>query len=387
MAVILYNPIASGCPVATQCVNQVAGYYDHNPVAQLSSCQSLFGFPAVPTVTIPSDQNKFLTLTSTYTDVVIVVTTSTAYSTAEETSTAWETSYTTATEYTTTITSTITAAPSSAAETLPPARKKLKRRGGCKPSTSSTLAPNYCSDVAEYSAACACIEPQPVTETATSAITSVAEETITVSSVSTQETVVTVGVTTVVLKPATTTIATTLSTQTVAIVTATSAAPPLATMFALFLVGGNSGWGIVTQAVPGTGTGAQVQALDVISTGGSALVMEMDASTDALKVSGARKNTHNLYVRFAAGDQTQGQLLFVTSAYVGTETAGVTWEKTRCSIYQNESNTLMLRCNAGNDLSRIWHCSGNNNRIFLANPSVPVPQGCIEVTLRVLKLG
>ncbi|KAM7206160.1 hypothetical protein V8F20_002942 [Naviculisporaceae sp. PSN 640] len=249
MAQLLYNPISAQCTVMP-CINQVAGYVDHNPVAQLSACQSLFGLPLVATVTqtVPAD-DVFSTRTSTSTDVVIVVTTSTAYSTAEQTSTVFETLYSTTMEYTRTVTNTLSA--TITATPTPPAKnkkkRKVKRRGACKPKSSSITShssstaaptsaqppiPSNCANLAEYSSACACIEPRTVTEYADS-VTSIVDETTTVVAASTIGTVVTVGITTVVVQPATTTIPTTLKTQTATTTTATTTVTPIPTIFNL----------------------------------------------------------------------------------------------------------------------------------------------------------
>ncbi|KAK4456705.1 hypothetical protein QBC42DRAFT_53604 [Cladorrhinum samala] len=246
-----FNPQCTPRP----CMSQVAESAD-----RLSACQSFFGFPKVATVTLPGD-DVLVTSTSTYTDVVIVVTTSTTYSTAEETSTIYETVHSTATEYTTTVTNTVSTAVTALPAVSTLKKKKLRRRGQCKPITGTTTAspttttaisapsdepiipPSECENFSEWSSACACLDLGTVTESTGVPATWVKDEIVTVSAPSTTGTVVTVGVTTVVVKPATTTLVSTLSTQTVAITTVTSTivpAPPVPTSFRIMLDSGSS---------------------------------------------------------------------------------------------------------------------------------------------------
>ncbi|KAI2468261.1 hypothetical protein F4781DRAFT_275976 [Annulohypoxylon bovei var. microspora] len=262
-----YNP---SCAV-NQCLQQVVGSIDGNPLAQYSACTSTFGAPVISTVT-PSVEVIFSTLVDTvsYTDIVVSV--STTFSIYEETttlSTDVPETTTETTSTTTTTTDTVTAA------TVTPV--KHKKRGGCKPrttsasthsfasypvpnnsssashsgypiisassylssysfgtssfstatysstssasstsesssavpSTSSSSVPaipiaSYCSDLAEYSSACACIDAVSTTSivtaaTPTSVSTILSTESVSVPSVSVSVVtiVITSGVTTV----------------------------------------------------------------------------------------------------------------------------------------------------------------------------------------------
>ncbi|KAK4227787.1 hypothetical protein QBC38DRAFT_544821 [Podospora fimiseda] len=386
MSDISYNPIAAQCTISP-CINQVAGYLDHNPVAQLSSCQSLFGFPPAPTVTLPAE-DVFSTQTSTYTDVVIVVTTSTAYSTAEETSTAYETLYSTATEYTTTITNTVST--TVAAVSQPSIHKrsrsnKLKRREGCKPKTTTASdepaaptattsdllspVPSSCANHKEYSSACACIEPSTVTEYA-AAITSVVDEAVTVPVASTQETIVTVGVTTVVVKPATTTLISTLSTETVTTATVTSTiipAPPVPTAFGLNLVGsgdpplllsGPSGTPAYTFATGGEGD--LPTALSLPAGGGQLFVQNLPS--------------HKMYIRMST--TSYGAVFFASDSY--TATGPWTWTKPTCSV---DFDTKAFSCNVQSTTISLVRFIKCGTYLYMTAANI-LPGGCSVVELK-----
>ncbi|KAI1460885.1 hypothetical protein F4805DRAFT_415934 [Annulohypoxylon moriforme] len=120
-----YNP---SC-VVNQCLQQVVGSIDGNPLAQYSACTSTFGAPVFSTVT-PSVDVVFSTLVDTvsYTDIVVSV--STTFSIYEAIITSYTEvpdTITETTSTTTTTTDTVTAA------TVTPV--KHKKRGGCKPRT------------------------------------------------------------------------------------------------------------------------------------------------------------------------------------------------------------------------------------------------------------
>ncbi|KAK4461198.1 hypothetical protein QBC42DRAFT_347348 [Cladorrhinum samala] len=405
---VSYNPIAAACTLSP-CLQQVAGYVDQQPAAQLLSCQSVFGFPVIPTLTLPGETEVFSTRISTYTDVVVVVTTSTVYSTAEETSTAYDTEYSTATEYTTTVINTITtavsadAAPSITAAPALPKRQKLARRGGCKPRTTSTglsLVPSNCVNLAEYSAACACLEPSTVRvpEPATTVIT--IDETVTVPAASTQEMVVTVGVTTVVVKPATTTIGTTLLTETIAttiltetiptiiatsttISTAPSAAPhlnPKTIVFTAMIAPENED-SLYISSLPQE-TSINAYRLVVLS-GGGGFVLELPANSDVLRAYGAD------FVLYTGPSQT-GQALVILArpadvdASTGVES---TWQRASCFITGTGEDARLKCSSEAGRLNTFLRCNAGDNALYLAAPATPPTAGCQVVELGVNDLG
>ncbi|KAI0900803.1 hypothetical protein F4806DRAFT_168431 [Annulohypoxylon nitens] len=123
-----YDP---SCTIS-QCLQQVVGSIDGNPVARYSACISTFGAPLISTVT-PSVEVAFSTLVDTVSYTDIVVSTSTTYSIYEAITTLYTdvpNTITKTTSTTTTTADTVTAA------TVTPA--KHKKRGGCKPRTTST---------------------------------------------------------------------------------------------------------------------------------------------------------------------------------------------------------------------------------------------------------
>ncbi|KAK3681788.1 hypothetical protein B0T22DRAFT_494774 [Podospora appendiculata] len=359
-----YNRISAECTVAP-CLRQVAGYVDHNPVAQFSACQSVFGFPVVPTVTLAVDPILSTSIaTSTYIDVVI--STSTVYSTLEQASTSYATVYQTATEYTTTLVNTLTTTVAPAVSAVPKKRSNKKRghhkRGNCKHSTSSGLsssseAPSSttsssalfpiatnCPSLAEYSSACACLEPATVTEYA-SAATSVVLETATTTIPSTTEAVVTVAVTTVVVKPATATLVSTLTTltatTTIATVTATPA-PVVPQTFELVVADGpNAGVPVVTNGVSPAFTLAWVNGRIPVSLGlTSAGTIPFLTSNTAFK----------MYVR--ASTSAYGIVFFTTPSYAST--TSYAWLPVTCSL---APSTLVMSCSTtGYGFTRFLSC-------------------------------
>ncbi|KAK3331603.1 hypothetical protein B0T19DRAFT_482069 [Cercophora scortea] len=401
-----YNHVSAECTIAP-CLRQVAGYVDHNPVAQFSACQSVFGFPVVPTVTLAVDPIvSTLVATSTYIDVVI--STSTVYSTLEQTSTSYATVYETATEYTTTLVNTITTTVTPTVTALPKKRSPKKRghhkRGSCKHSTSSGLpsssdvpsstsssseaasttvsseAPSStisssalfpiatnCPSLAEYSSACACLEPATVTEYA-SAATSVVLETAATTIPSTTETVVTVAVTTVVVKPATATLISTLSTLTATTTTATATATPAPVVPQTF--------GLVMADGANAGKAASI--------GGSAPAYTFIWSSSQLPTSLTLTSAgtvpfmtsnavYKMYVR--ASTTAYGLVFFTTSSYVST--TSYLWLPVTCSL---APTTLVMSCSTStNNLTRFLQCGSN---FYMANPTT-TPGGCIEVHLKV----
>lgn len=350
-------PINPQCNIAA-CMSQVAG-----SVAQLSACQSYFGFPTVATVTLPAE-DILVTRTSTYTDVVIVVTTSTAYSTAEETSTVYETVRSTATEYTTTVTNTVSTAVTASPAVSTLKKKKLRRRGRCKPTTTTATAsiptdepinpvPSNCENFGEWSSACSCLDLGTVTEYAGVPPTSVIDEIVTVSAPSTTGTIVTVGVTTVVVKPATTTLVSTLSTQTVATTTVTSTiipAPPIPTSFRVMLDSGSSAGqylslyeGSAPYGVAMADTGSQFY----LPVGGDTLSMGSD---------------HSFIMYVSMQGSTYGPVYFATPSGAWSN-----FSKATCSL---DPDTLIISCSTpgwGTPLDSFKSCG---NVIMLTTASM-----------------
>ncbi|KAK4161493.1 hypothetical protein QBC43DRAFT_95304 [Cladorrhinum sp. PSN259] len=390
MAEVLYNSISASC-ASGPCINLVAGYLDNNPSGQLSACQSIFGFPTVPTVTLPAE-DALQTRTLTATSVVIVVTTSTAYSTAEETSTAYDTLYSTVTEYTRTITNTVlTTTTASAAITtvIPPARKRsLRRRGACKPKTTTTsdlspTGPASCPNLAAYSSACACIQPSTVTQYGSSP-TSFVDEIVTVSAASTVETVVTVGVTTVVVKPATTTIITTISTETAATTTQVSTvnpAPPTPTKFNLelfhfadeepspreFITIAGSAQGMAMKI---TTTPPSPQGLLYLPPGGGRPWIV--GATDFVMWNFTPAGSQRPYI---------GTPVLQTPAYASVMAGMGTWGVVTCTVHPDvDLGTSFLNCKTNGRGDRFFRCG---NDVYLTYNATPFPE-CEPLLLKVV---
>ncbi|KAK5662276.1 hypothetical protein OQA88_8182 [Cercophora sp. LCS_1] len=284
---ILFNVYDPVCTV-NQCLSQVIGSIDSNPVAQYAACTSLFGAPTVSTV-MPSVEVIFSTTTTTvpYTDIIVSV--STTPETSIETSTSYFNVVKTVSEYSATRVATQTAV-----VTAQHVKKRgaHKRRGCRKPSATSSLpvssagvsssvassasasasasasvsasasapassstsqAPSStaypiasnCPTLEEHSSACACIfaveSTSTVTEIASATISVVTvEESSAVPSVSV--TVSTLVVPTTIVEPAITTITTTTTGIWEATTTATSiVAPPTATSYVVLGNGPRTG--------------------------------------------------------------------------------------------------------------------------------------------------
>ncbi|KAK4207799.1 hypothetical protein QBC37DRAFT_432892 [Rhypophila decipiens] len=392
MCAALYNPISPQCTWGP-CINQVAGYLDNNAVAQLSACQSVFGIPVVQTVTLPAD-DVFWTRTSTHTDVVIVVTTSTAYSTAEDISTAYETAYSTTTQYTMTVTSTVstTATAGAAAQAK---KNRRRRRAACKPKPSHALTtslepvassttttpdptpiPSNCPNLADYSSACACIEPRTVTtQPADSAATSIIDETVTVSAASTVETIITVAVTTVVVKPATTTLTSTIQTQTVTTTTTTSTVTPIPTIFNLQLIdlddlSRHDGEYLTIQ---GSGQGMALQVFSSTPSSAGLLSLTAGASTPSI-----RGSPDFVMWAWVEPGQTRpiGKVVFQNNYYAGVISGE--WRKVTCQFDTvSLPGHLYFNCQAPGSLGRFFRC---DSEIFLTNNATPRP-GCVPLLL------
>ncbi len=382
-ALVQYNPIAAAaaCRTVTPCLWQAAGHVNDDPAAQLSSCQSLFGFPQVATVTLAVDPVFSTAIeTSTYTDIIVA--TSTVYSTVEQESTSYETAYATATEYTTTATQTLTVtvpAPSAA-------KRGVKRRRGCKLSTtlssavpsetpastsssetsaSPSTSADVCADLAVHSSACACLEPATVTSYY-DAVTSIIYATEPATVTSTSDTVITVAVTTVVVKPATTTLTSTLSTQTETTTTTTSTAAPAApSTFTLSMVdGANAGKSVVLVA-----SGATYTLSGTAS--GTTASLRLDAGALSL----LSESTYGAYVRLST--TSYGIIFMATQSYVSS--SAYTFLPLTCTV---DPSTLLASCSTTSGLTRFLSC---NAYLYFANPST-TPSGCVELHLKAVKI-
>ncbi len=380
-ALVQYNPIAAACRTLTPCLWQAAGHVNDDPAAQLSSCQSLFGFPQVATVTLAADPIFSTAIeTSTYTDIIVA--TSTVYSTVEQVSTSYETAYATATEYTTTATETLTVTVSAAAVS----KRGVKRRRGCKlgttlssavPSETSASASSSetsaspsssadaCADLAVHSSACACLEPATVTSYY-DAVTSIIYATEPATVTSTSDTVITVAVTTVVVKPATTTLTSTLSTQTETTTTATATATPAApATFTLAMVdGANAGKSVVLVS-----SGATYTLSGTAS--GTAASLSLSAGTLSL----LSDSTYRAYIRLST--TSYGVIFLATQSYVSA--SAYTWLPLTCTV---DPSTLLASCSTTSGLNRFLSCGAY---LYFANPTT-TPSGCFEVHLQAVKI-
>ncbi|KAI1079759.1 hypothetical protein F5B20DRAFT_580915 [Whalleya microplaca] len=152
MADIQFNSYNPSCDVS-QCLQQVAGYLDNNPLAQYSACTSTFGTPVVSTVT-PSAEVVFSTIVDTvsYTDVVVSL--STTYSIYDQVETLYTDFVDTITDVstsTTTVTTTVTSVSTTPVIT---AVKRQGKKDACKPkrpSSPSDLASSITSSAPEVS--------------------------------------------------------------------------------------------------------------------------------------------------------------------------------------------------------------------------------------------
>ncbi|KAK3326896.1 hypothetical protein B0H66DRAFT_171415 [Apodospora peruviana] len=383
MAEFPYNRVSARC-TWSPCVRQVAGYLDRNPWLQLSECQSMFGFPTVPTVTLSADPVFSTAIaTSTYTD--IIVTTSTVYSTLEQTSTSYANVFETATRFTTTLVNTVTTA-----LPAPQKKRKHKKRGACKhqsssiassepPSTSSSVpfSPN-CPSLADYRSACACLDPKPVTEYVTPA-TSVIEQVESTTVSSTSQAVVTVAVTTVIVKPATTTLTTTLSTLTATTTTATQTPTPTRALpqnFNLALTGGpNDGLpAVLRNAQPvytlGVGSGTPAP-IGLLAPGTNPFLYGDSAGYD-------------MKMWYKPSLSWYGTIIFATAQFVYQSAQNSVLLSPLCSL---DPSTLVLSCSVktastpSSTLNRFVQCDPGS-QIFMV-PQGMQPSGCVEVQFKV----
>ncbi|KAK3339915.1 hypothetical protein B0T25DRAFT_523583 [Lasiosphaeria hispida] len=384
MSAVHYNPIAAECTIIP-CLWQVAGHFDSNPIAQLSACSSLFGFPVVPTVTVPVEPVLSTSIaTSTYTDIII--STSTVYSTVEETLTSYESVLETSTEYTTTLVNTITTTvPAPVTVTVTQLEPRRKRRLECKAKTSSkvssvvssvvpssavlssaapsssALFADKCVDVGQYSSACACLEPTTVTEY-DAAVTSIVRQIESTTIPSTTGTVITVAITTVIVSPATTTVTTTLTTLTETATTATTTSPPaIPTLFGLVIKDG-------AKAGKGLARSGNIPAYTYAPTDGTPSGIYLtSAGTQPYLLFDSE---YKMYVRLST--TSYGIVFWTTASYAST--SSFTWVPSLCALDVNGS----LACGTSSyGLTRFLLCG---TTVYMTNPTT-TPGGCTEMHL------
>ncbi|KAK1750451.1 hypothetical protein QBC47DRAFT_418203 [Echria macrotheca] len=381
MAAAQVNPVNPQCN-AGLCLQQVAGFLDYEPQAYIASCQSAFGIPVVPTVTVPSDP-IFSTEISTSTYIDIVISTSFETSTVDQTSTVYEYVSETATEYTTTILNTLTSTAPAVVSTLTTTVAPVKKRGPnkkryrCKsrthsttttssaPTSSSVPIPESCADLAEFSSACACLELTPVTSSSppsTTVVTSTVPSTVQ----STTETVVTVAVTSVIVSQIQTTTTSTLTTETATTTTTTTTDTPAPTALqsgSIAIVDGPSPDYTIhlSNSAPAyyLSAGASTPNDPTFIFGQPALTLASDTS-------------YGLYIRMSTS--SYGVMFITTPSYITT--TAYTWVTPTCSV---EPGTQKLTCTTGTyALTHFWQCNGV---MYMAN-TANTPGGCAEVHLK-----
>lgn len=176
----------------------------------------MFGAPAVATVTMPGEHDyATVTVTESYSTVIVDISTTT--STYETTSTSYTDVLETTTAYTETLTATSTAVvtgPTLLARA--PTPTSIKRRRPCRTPAPFPIA-SGCTNLAQYSSACGCINAVASTSTVTipgDATTSTSTETLTVTVPSTSSTVTTEVSSTLIVEPVTSTLTSTVDTVT-----------------------------------------------------------------------------------------------------------------------------------------------------------------------------
>lgn len=383
MASFDYNPINPQCTISP-CINQLAGYVDHALPAYIASCQAAFGFPVVPTVTIPSDP-IYSTQISTSTYVDIVISSSFEYSTVEETSTLYEYVSETATEYSTTIVNTLTSTvPLAVTTSIAPAKKRGLKRRGCKPRISSSSVasssapapsssavpfdgPKNCINQAEFSSACTCIEPQTVTAYAPPS-TEVVYSTVPYTSQSTSGTVITVAVTSIVVSRIQTTVTETLTTETETTTTTTTTSQPTALATGSLFIAAGSGAGNIIKL---SGSSLAYSLSIVPASQGAptsfSLAPTWSLTTDA---------NFKIFVRLST--TSYGVVFLTTASYIST--SAYTWVPATCSV---EPGTQNVTCVTGTyGLQRFLMCGST---LYMAKPTT-TPGGCVEIQLTAAQL-
>ena len=380
MASVPYTPVSAQCN-AGLCLNQVAGHQDNNPQAYLASCRSAFGFPAVPTVTVPSDP-IFSTEVSTSTYIDIVISTSFESSTVSETSTVYEYVSETATEYSTTILNTLTSTAPAVASILAPLKKRgpSKKRLRCKSRTHSTTTssapasstavpkPEACADLAEFSSACACLEPSPVTvysPPSTTVVTSTVPSTIQ----SAIETIITIAVTSVIISQIQTTTTSTLTTETATTTTTTTTDIPAPTALAtggLVVTGGTASGYAVTLA------STQPALYLSLTSGATPVSFVLGQPSLAL----ASDTSYAMFIRMSTTGY--GVVFITTQSY--TSGSAYTWAKATCSV---EPGTQKVTCGTSTySLSRFLKCG---SVVYMANAAT-TPGGCEEIHFKAVSV-
>ncbi|KAK4211532.1 hypothetical protein QBC37DRAFT_484562 [Rhypophila decipiens] len=373
---IMYNPVGAQCILAPSdsCLYQAAGYTENNPGAQLSACQSLFGFPTVSTLTLPADR-VFSTdiATAIYTDII--------------------------TSTNTLPTDLVTITTRAVVRTALP-RVKLRRRGGCRGrissssslgsavdpssafpsssiSSSAASAPaasatasvlplaSDCPNEAAYSSACSCLVLPAVTQSS-DPITSVIRQTETTTVTSTSyATAVEVITQTAWADDVVTTTATateytdTQTTTTATTTTTTTVQPPTPTEF-----------GIKTN---------EDEARNLYMSGNgvfySGLLSPLPGLVTPLKLASPNTQPGNrwstewaMYVR--AYEAGLYEVIFTTAQNIATLPGVVT--PVTCAV---EEPTLLVKCKTGDPLSleKIVACG---DKTFMTPVEFTLPSSC-----------
>lgn len=385
-----YDPV---CTV-NSCLNQVIGSLENNPVVQYASCTSLYGSPAVSTVTLAADVAlETTTSTLSYTDIIIEV--STTESTALETSTSYASLFETETAYTTTVTKTDQAITTSVWNHPNPnpvqkrdVRKKHRRRGCSAHPTSavmvsstqvssvmpsatplSSVPQSACTDSAQLYSACSCINAistvSLVTESASES-TSTVHETISTTLTETSTSVVTIAITTVIVQPMTTTLVSTLQTGTTTTTTSTAteiSIAPIQTAKATFNAERNNQRHFLVNANGGVNHDLTL---------GTSIGWIVDGGSPYLEWNPAM----TMWLRSVS--ITSGVVYFQTAEQARVNSDGV---PVTCSV---DRATGVVSCLSGNGFSTFTMCGG---WIYMTVPDWNSSQGCLGLTVRVTPWG
>jgi len=384
MASFDYNLINPQCTISP-CINQLAGYVDRSLQAYIASCQAAFGFPVVPTVTILSDP-IYSTEISTSTYIDIFISSSFEYSTLEETSTLYEYVSETATEYSATIVNTLTSTlPPAVTTSIAPAKKRGLKRRGCKsrispsavasssaPASSSSAVPfdgpENCINQAEFSSACACIEPRTVTEYAAPS-TEVVYSTVPYTSQSTSGTVITIAVTSVIVSQIQTTVTETLTTETETTTTTTTTSSPTALATgSLFIAAGSGAGNIIKLSGSSPAYSLSIAPASQGPPTPFSLAPTWSLTTNA---------NFELFVRLST--TSYGVVFLTTASYIST--SAYTWVAATCSVEPGTQNVTCVTATYG--LQRFLMCG---SVLYMAKPTT-TPGGCVEVQLKAAELG
>ncbi|KAL2126702.1 hypothetical protein VTI74DRAFT_380 [Chaetomium olivicolor] len=370
-----FNAFSQLC-TTNQCLQQVIGRVDNNPLAQFNACTSIFGSPTATTVTMPAETVfSTTTLTMSYTDIIVPV--STASSTNYVTSTSYTQMLEIATEYSSTktwmVNEVVTLQPT------PTPKRALKRRGKCGAKTSpsilttSSAAPypiaSNCPSLDEYSSACSCINAVSSTATVTvpapdtTSVVTVTESSIV--QVTTSASVVTVIVPTTVVEPATSTITSTTTKlfETTITVTSTTAPTPTATYKKEVIVdpsfekGGS--WTFIGNAqIAGAGTEAHTGVLVGYLVNGGTGISTATQKLTGMKPQGTYKVQAYLKSPWRMASCSIGLYIDGVAVFTISGSAPATWTSYDGAYYHQGTTTadisITQACSSGGGLSTTW---------------------------------